>query len=194
FLKIANFSNPVFLHLKHRLEMIVLVIVLGTLVFMPFNLTMISIYISIQIHSYKRNMTSSSRKSDTETFSKLIIFTMGSFIPFSASLSFFLLLIFSLWKHLKNMKVSATGFRDPSVSAHMRAMISVMFSLSLFAIYFLSLQITTFHSEVLQNKLVLMFVQTTASAYPSVHTLILILANGELRKASLLVLWQLRCC
>lgn len=100
FLKIANFSNAVFLHLKFRIGMVFMVMFLGTLVLLPLSLTLVSIYINIKIHPYERNMTLSSKRSDTETFSKLIIFTMGSFSPFIISLSCFLLLMFSLLNHV----------------------------------------------------------------------------------------------
>ena len=82
FLKIANFLNAIFLHLKFRIEMVVMVIFLGTLVLLPLSLTLVSIYINIKIHAYERNMTLNSKNSDTETFSKLIIFTSGIFLTF----------------------------------------------------------------------------------------------------------------
>lgn len=188
--KITNFLNSVFLHLKHRVEMVVLVMLLGALAFLPLNIIMVNMHINMQIHSYERNMTLSSKQSNKEIFSKLIVFTTGSFVPFSISLKFFILLIFSLWKHLKNMKHSATGFRDPIVKAHIRAMKSVIFFLLLSVVYFL---IAVFHSEMMiQDELVFLLSQAIANVYPSVHSFILILGNDKLRKFSHLVLWQLK--
>lgn len=92
------------------------------------------------------------------------------------------------------MKHSAMGFRDPHLKAHIRAMKSVMSFLLLFVVYFLSLFITIFHSEVMQNKLVLLLGQAIINLYPSGPSFILILGNGKLRKASLSVLGQLTCC
>lgn len=191
-LKIANYTNAVFLHLKHRVEMVVLVMFLGALVLLPLCLIMISILINIQIHPYERNVTLSSKRSDTENFLKLIIFSMGDFIPFIISLMFFLLLI-SLLKHLKKMKHHAMGFRDPSIKAHLSAMKMVISFLMLFAVYFLSILMTAFHSDMTQNKSTLMLGQVLANAYPSVHSFVLILGNSELWRASLSVLWQLKC-
>uniref|UniRef100_A0A8D2H593 Taste receptor type 2 n=1 Tax=Urocitellus parryii TaxID=9999 RepID=A0A8D2H593_UROPR len=159
FLKIANFSNPVFLHLKHRVEMVVLVMLLGTLVFLPFTLAVIR-WKKYEMYPCEINMTLISKRSDFEDFSKIIIFIIGGFIPFLASLSFFFLLIFSLRKHLKNMKLNATGFRDPSVKAHIRAIKSVVSFLLLFAIYFLAVIMATFYSAEIQNKLILFLAQT----------------------------------
>jgi taste receptor type 2 len=49
----------------------------------------------------------------------------------------FLLLNFSLRKHLKDLTCNATGLKDPSTRAHIRAMKPVVLFLSLFAVYFL---------------------------------------------------------
>ncbi|CAI9166253.1 unnamed protein product [Rangifer tarandus platyrhynchus] len=193
FLKIANFLNAIFLHLKFRIGMVVMVIFLGTLVLLPLSLTLVSIYINIKIHPYERNMTLNSKNSDTETFSKLIIFTVESFLPFTISLSCFLLLMFSRLKHIKKMRSHATGFRDPSCKAHIRAMIMVISFLIQLAIHFLSHLMTTFYHNVMQSELAFTFAEALGTIYPSVHSFVLILGNDKLRKASLLVLWKMRC-
>ena len=169
-----------------------MVMFLGTLVLLPLSLTLVSSYINIKIHSYERNMTLNSKRSDTETFSKLIIITVESCLPFIISLSCFLLLMFSLLKHVK-MRSHATGFRDPSSKAYVKAMIMVISFLILLAIHFLSHLMTTFHHNVIQSELAFMLAEALGTIYPSVHSFVLILGNDKLRKASLLVLWQLRC-
>uniref|UniRef100_A0A8C6EUW7 Taste receptor type 2 n=1 Tax=Marmota marmota marmota TaxID=9994 RepID=A0A8C6EUW7_MARMA len=177
FLKIANFPNPVFLHLKHRVEMVVLMMLLGTLVFLPFTLAVIR-WKKNEMYPCEINMTLISKRSDFEDFSKIIIFIIGGFIPFL---------------HLKNMKLNATGFRDPRVKAHIRAIKSVVSFLLLFAIYFLTVIMATLYSVEIQNKLILFLTQIIGCVYPAVHSFILILGNGKLRKASILLLWKLRC-
>ncbi|XP_069904450.1 taste receptor type 2 member 13-like [Oryctolagus cuniculus] len=193
FLKIANYSNPIFLHLKYRVEMVVKALLLGNLAFLIVNFIILGIYVDSQLHLLKKNLTSSYERNIIEKLPKLMTFTVGSFIPFSVSLNSFLLLIFSLRKHLKNMKVNRTGLRDPSVKAHIRAMKSVVAFLLLFAIYFLNILITTFPSEAMKNRFVPLLCQTIANVYPTVHSLLLILENSKLRKISLSVMWQLRC-
>ena len=163
--------------------MVVQVMLLGALVFLSLNLTMTSMYMNIQIHPYEGNR--SFKRSNTENFSKLIISTGGAIVPFLISLNFFILLIISLWTHLKNMKHSTKGFRDPRLKAHIRARKSVISFLLLVVVYFLCLFTAVSCSEMMQNKLVLLLDQDSMSLYPSVHRFILILGNSELRKASL---------
>nr|XP_020006962.1 taste receptor type 2 member 140-like [Castor canadensis] len=192
-LKIASFSNPLFLHLKHRVKRVILVIFLGSFMFLPFYFIAITKCVNIQIYPHKGNMTLASIWNDNEKFSKLISFTLGVLIPFSLTLNCFFLLIFSLRKHVKNMKLNATGFRDHSTRVHIRAMKFVVLFLLLFIIYFLSVIIITFNTIKIQRKVMLMLLRAFAALYPSGHTLILILGNGKLRKSFLLVLWRLRC-
>ena len=118
---------------------------------------------------------------------------MESFLPFTISLNCFLLLMFSRLKHIKKMRSRATGFRDPSCKAHVRAMIMVISFLILLAIHFLSHLMTTFDHTVVQSELAFMLAEALGTIYPSVHSFVLILGNDKLRNASLLVLWQLRC-
>ncbi|XP_004611462.2 taste receptor type 2 member 14-like [Sorex araneus] len=185
FFKIVNFSNPVFIYLKHRVEMVVLVTMLAALVFLPFILAMTSRYLSIRIQSDGKNMTLSSKWNDNEKFVKLILFIVEAFVPFFISLKFLLLLVFFLWKHLMNVKTSTTKFRNSSLKIHVTALKIMTSFFFLFATYFLTCLVTTFYHEELKNKLVLMLVLTIANACPSVHSWILILGSHKLRKASL---------
>ncbi|XP_004435552.1 PREDICTED: taste receptor type 2 member 14-like [Ceratotherium simum simum] len=141
FLKIANFSNSIFLYLKWRVKEVISVILLVTSVLLMFNIALINMHINVWISEHKINMTCSSRMSNFAQLSTLTLFTntLFTFIPFAVSLVIFLLLIFSLWKHLKKMQHNAKGSRDASIEAHIKAMKSVIAFLLLFAIFFLSL-------------------------------------------------------
>nr|XP_023409868.1 taste receptor type 2 member 19-like [Loxodonta africana] len=71
-------------------------------------------------------------------YSKLVIF-----VPLSMSLVCFLLLIFSLWKHLRKMQFNGKRSEEPSTKVHIKAIKKTPISfLFLFAIYFLSVVIS----------------------------------------------------
>ncbi|XP_047405677.1 taste receptor type 2 member 140-like [Sciurus carolinensis] len=194
FLKIANFSNSIFLYLKWRVKKVVFVILLMSLILLLLNIVLINIPNDVWIGGNESNMSyiSSSRK--FAQFSRLLSFTncMFTSIPFTVSLLAFLLLIISLWKHLKRMQHNARRSRDASTSAHVKALQIGITFLVLYAIFFLSLVIQASGSEFQGRKLVILFCQAAGIVFPSGHSLVLILGNGKLRRASLSVLWWLR--
>ncbi|XP_037369099.1 LOW QUALITY PROTEIN: putative taste receptor type 2 member 36 [Talpa occidentalis] len=65
------------------------------------------------------------------------LFTLANFTPFTMSLVSFLLLIFSLWKHLKRMQLRHKGYEDPSTRIRIRSVQTMVSFLLLLASYFL---------------------------------------------------------
>ncbi|XP_008054123.1 taste receptor type 2 member 14 [Carlito syrichta] len=190
FLKIAMFSNSVFLYLKWRIKKVILVILLVALVLLVFNIALTNILVNAWISGCRRNKTCSSGSSDYAqvTSSLLLTNTMFIFIPFTLTLTTFLLLIFSLWKHLKKMKHSVNGSRDASTKVHIKAMQTIVAFLLLYTVFFLSFFLPVWSSELLDKNMIIMFCQVIAIVYPSGHSCVLILANNKLRQTSLLVL------
>ncbi|XP_006164893.1 taste receptor type 2 member 14-like [Tupaia chinensis] len=195
FLKIANFSNSVFLYLKWRVKKVVSVILLVSLVFFFFNIILINIHINAWFDVYKGNMTCTASLINYVQFSHFLLLTNASFtfIPFVVTLITFLLLMSSLWKHLRTMQRDAQGPRDASTKAHITTMKSIIAFLLLYAIFFLSYIIPAWNFDFWEKRLTIMFCQLAALAFPSGHSCVLILVNHKLRQTSLLVLWWLRC-
>nr|XP_027811715.1 taste receptor type 2 member 14-like [Marmota flaviventris] len=195
FLKIANFSNSIFLYLKWRIEKVVSVILLISLFLLCLNIVLLNTYIDVWIDRYKGNRTFHYSSRNPSVFSTLLLFTntMFTFIPFTVSVTTFLLLIFSLWKHLKKMQHNARGLSDTSTMAHVKALQTVIVFLLLYTTYFLSFLVQVWSSEFLEKSLIVSFCQTAGIAFPSGHSYVLIVGNSKLKKACLLVLWWLRC-
>ncbi|XP_045410347.1 taste receptor type 2 member 13-like [Lemur catta] len=195
-LKIASFSSPTFLYLQWRVKKVILMILLGSLIFLILNLIQMNTHIKDWIARYERNTTWNFKMSDFATFSELVIFTMTMFtlIPFTVALIAFVLLIFSLWKHLQKMQLSFKGHRDLRTRAHTTALKTVILFLLLYATFFLSFLISWI-SQTNQVKLVHTLCQTIRVIYPSIHSFVLILGNSKLRQAYLGVaakVWAIR--
>ncbi|XP_028750289.1 taste receptor type 2 member 140-like [Peromyscus leucopus] len=194
FLKIANFSNFVFLYLKWRVKKVVLVMLLGSFLPLFLNIFVINRCIDVWIDGHEDNMSYSVISSNSTQFSNLLITnTIFILIPFSVSLITFLLLIFSLWRHLKNMHHNAKGSRDVSSKAHIKTLQSVIIFLLLYAAFFLSILLQFWNDDFQQKYLIILFLRGIAIAFPSGHSYVLILGNTHLRQASFSVLWWLRC-
>ncbi|PNJ07609.1 taste receptor type 2 member 14 [Pongo pygmaeus] len=193
FLKIANFSNSIFIYLKWRVKKVVLVLLLVTSVFLFLNIALINIHINASINGYGGNKTCSSDSNDFTRFSSLIALTSSVFIfiPFILSLAIFLLLTFSLWKHCKKMQHTVKASGDASTKAHRGVMQTVIAFLLLYPIFSLSFFIAVWTSGWLEENLIILS-QVMGMAYPSCHSCILILGNKKLRQASLSVLWWLK--
>ncbi|XP_028636743.1 taste receptor type 2 member 116-like [Grammomys surdaster] len=193
FFKIANFSNTIFLYLKVRVKKVMTGTLIMSLVLLCLNIIIINTPENVSVTEY--NVTMSNRLILTNTqLSMLFLFanTVFGFIPFAVSLVTFLLLIFSLWKHQRKMQHSAQGCSDVSTKAHTRALQTLIASIFLYSIFFLSLVVKVWTSLLLERTLLLFITQAARTAFPSVHSWVLILGNAKLRKASLSVLLWLK--
>ncbi|KAG3292386.1 taste receptor type 2 member 14-like [Ictidomys tridecemlineatus] len=194
FLKIANFSNSAFLYLKWRVKKVVSMTLLVSLVLLFFNTVLVNTQIDAWVCGYKGNLSYSfcSRKFERLSRISVIINTVFLSAPFTVSLVTFLLLIFSLWKHLKRMQHSAKGSRDASTMAHVKALQTVIAFLLLYAIYFLSL-VKFWVSQFGTKSVIVLFCLAAGIVFPSGHPFVLILGNSKLRQAALSVLGRLKC-
>ncbi|XP_052028887.1 taste receptor type 2 member 116-like [Apodemus sylvaticus] len=194
FFKIANFSNPIFLYLKIRVKKVMIGTLIMSLVLLCLNITIINAPENMLFIEYDVTMSKSLLLNNTQ-LCMLFAFanTMFGFIPFAVSLVTFLLLVFSLWKHQRKMQHRAQGCRDISTDAHIRALQTLIASIFLYSIFFLSFVLKVWSSLLLERTLLLLITQAARTAFPSVHSWVLILGNAKLRKASLSVLLWLRC-
>ncbi|XP_005379694.2 PREDICTED: taste receptor type 2 member 125-like [Chinchilla lanigera] len=193
-LKVANFSNCIFLYFKWRVKKVVSLTLLVSLVFLFLQLFQSNRHMDVLLDESKRNISYSSSLCDFPELSKLLLFssTLFTFTAFALSLTTFLLLIFSLWKHLKRMKHSVRGSGDAGTTVHIKALPSVVVFLLLYTIFFLSIFIQFWRFE-FPSILHFLFSQIAEISFPSVHSFVLLLANSKLKQAYLLMLRWLRC-
>ncbi|XP_041492679.1 taste receptor type 2 member 140-like [Microtus oregoni] len=195
FLKIANFSNSIFLHLKWRVKKIVLGTLLASLFILVFNILVVNIHIDLQIEGFEANIFYRVISRNYSQAPRHIIHTntMFTLIPFTVTLTVFLLLIFSLWRHLKSMQYIAKGSRDVSKAAHIKALQMVVTFLLLYSIYILSILLQFCNIKYELKKSVSLLFCVTEVAFPSAHSYVLILGNTKLRQAFISMVWWLRC-
>ncbi|XP_010641895.1 taste receptor type 2 member 14-like [Fukomys damarensis] len=195
FLKIANFSNSIFLYLKWKVKKVVLVTLQMSLVPLFFSIIIINIKINAWIDGSRRNVSYNSSLKNSVQVSRLLLFTNSMFmlLPYIVSLIVCLLLVFSLGKHLKRMQHDAKGSRDTRTMAHTKAMQTVVIFILLYTTYLFCfiMQISSF--EFLEKAHIMFFEHAIGITFLLGHSLFLILGNSKLRKASLSALWWLRC-
>nr|XP_024643698.1 taste receptor type 2 member 46 [Macaca nemestrina] len=190
-LKIATFSNLIFLHLKRKVKSVILVTLLGPLLFLVCHLFVMNMNQIVWRKEYEGNITWRIKLRSAVYLSNVTVTMLANLIPLTLTLMSFLLLICSLCKHLKKMQVHGKGSQDPSTKVHIKALQTVTSFLLLCAIYFLSMILSVWNFE-LEKKPVFMFYQAVVFSYPSSHPLILIWGNKKLKQIFLSVLWNVR--
>lgn len=193
-LRIANISHLFFLWVKLKINRIILGILLVSL--------LISLIFNISLNdgswhhfkvNHEENITWEFKVSKIPNAFKQITLNLGVILPFVLCLISFLLLLFSLFKHTKQIKFHATEFRDPSTEAHMRAIKAVIIFLLLFIMYYVAFLVVTSSLLIPQGKLAMMLGGIITVIFSSSHSFILIMRNSKLREAFLKVLRIFKC-
>ncbi|XP_010641896.1 taste receptor type 2 member 140-like [Fukomys damarensis] len=191
FLKIANYSNSIFLYLKWRVTKVVSVTGMMSLVLLFLEVLLMNIYDNV-FAEYQRNMSYTSNLTISVHCNNHPLFThiLYMLVPFAVSVTTFLLLIFSLGKHLKRMQCSARGSRDAGTTAHMKALRTMVISLLMYTSFFSSFLVQVHNPK---NQIFSAFLEAVIIAFLLVHSFVLILGSSKLRQAFLLALRWLRC-
>ncbi|XP_039098963.1 taste receptor type 2 member 134-like [Hyaena hyaena] len=191
--KIAIFSHPVFFWLKWRISRSVPRLLLGSL--LVAGLTVIS---SITGTVFLRQMTASESSQGNRTlahrvqsywrFSQphAILLWLTPFLLFLVST---LLLMFSLHRHLGQMRDHRLGPRDPSTQAHITALKSLAFFLVFYTSYILSLIVVIVKITTFQGHWRWAWEVVTYTGI-CLHSSILVLSSPKLRKALKTRLWK----
>ncbi|XP_052576632.1 taste receptor type 2 member 120-like [Peromyscus californicus insignis] len=189
-LKIANFYNPLFLHLKRKTENVILVIFFGNFLLFVWCLGVVNISKIALVINYEGNVTLKNNLKDFIGPANIHLFGLINTIPFCISLTCVLLLIYSLGKHLRIMKFHCKGCQDPSTMVHIKALQALISFLLLYATYSLCVIMSSWSS--LKAPVFLLSIAIGA-VYPTGHSIILIWGNQKLKQALLLCLKQVRC-
>ncbi|XP_004382478.2 taste receptor type 2 member 39-like [Trichechus manatus latirostris] len=188
FVKIANFSYPLFLKLKWRISR-----------WMPW-LLWLSVFISLGysaffmkdvfpmycINTFFIHSSNSTEKYFTKTnmVNLVLLYNLGICLPLSVFILATTLLIASLGKHTLNMESNATGSRDPSMQAHMGAIKAISYFLTLYIFNAVAVFLYMSHIFDITSPWILLC-KIIMAGYPAGHSVLLILDNPSLRRA-----WQ----
>ncbi|NXM76982.1 T2R40 protein, partial [Serilophus lunatus] len=189
-LKIANFSNSFFIYLKVKIDRIVPWMLLGSVFFSL--VTGILVYnISDKALCSNQNSTGpdsfwkTSIKMDKRIFPSFFLIGCGYAASFMAVIFSALLLLFSLWKHKRNMQKNS--MKDLCMDAHIRAMKSILSFFIMYSINFACLILKMVYATKKGSPLMFLIV-VYQYAFPGVHSLILIFSNPKLEKKLLRIL------
>uniref|UniRef100_A0A8C6MNA3 Taste receptor type 2 n=1 Tax=Mus spicilegus TaxID=10103 RepID=A0A8C6MNA3_MUSSI len=189
-LKIDNFSNLIFLGLKGKIKCPYIVLLPCFVLLFP-NLIMVTICETTQANGHQGNLTG---KTKLTYFTNLIAmtFTLDSLAPFTTFMICFLLLIYSLCKHLRTMRLYGKGSQDPSASAHIKVLQGLISFLLLFSMFILLLIISDYNYTKSLEEPIHLICQVIGTLYPSRHSYILLWGNKRIKRAFVLAMVQVR--
>ncbi|XP_067416928.1 taste receptor type 2 member 10-like [Emydura macquarii macquarii] len=182
--KITSCKQPLFLRMKQRISVMVPKLLLGSL--------LVSSVSSIPC-IWGENSTVADTSWDVSYLYFILLYSAASFIPFIIFLTTSILLISSLWRHTRNMQNNATSFWDPSTEAHVRAIKAMISCLILYIFNFVAVSIQALPTCFTDRTWTPIITSIAIAAYPSGHSLILILINPKLKQALVRILRSIKC-
>ncbi|KAM6382196.1 taste receptor type 2 member 40-like [Alca torda] len=196
--KIINVTQWLLLQIKLRIAGMVPWLLLGSLVIssgtsLPLLWITPSTYLCSSTGNCRENSTAHTTDWDSSHLYLLLLYFVGCVFPLVLSVVTSALLITSLWKHTKKMQYYVGTFRDPLTDVHLTAIKSI--------ISFLILYLSSFVAQILlilstsQSKDVVKVAVSLAvvGAYPSIHSIILIIVNSKLKLAFRVLCQHLKC-
>ncbi|KAK1335077.1 hypothetical protein QTO34_004653 [Cnephaeus nilssonii] len=184
--KITTFEHPVYLWLKQRAYSLIAWCLLGCFLI---NLLIIAdVGLKSQSH-FQGNSSILYSLSDWQ-YLHILQLNAGSGLPFSVFLISSGMLIVSLYRHHKKMKVHTAGQNDARAKAHITVLKSLVCFLILYLVYVVAspYSITSKSSPV--NLTTIFISETLMAAYPSLHSVILIMGNPRIKQACQRFLWK----
>lgn len=197
--KIINVTQRLLLQIKLRIAGMVPWLLLGSLMIssvtsLPLLWITPSTYLCSSTGNCRENSTAHITDWDSSHLYLLLLYFVGCFFPLVLSVVSSALLITSLCKHTKKMQCYVDTFRDPLIDVHLTAIKSI--------ISFLILYLSSFAAQILlilstsQSKDVVKVAVSlvVAGAYPSIHSIILIIVNSKLKLAFRMFCQHLKRC
>uniref|UniRef100_A0A8C5TDU0 Taste receptor type 2 n=1 Tax=Malurus cyaneus samueli TaxID=2593467 RepID=A0A8C5TDU0_9PASS len=194
-IKIANFRNSFFIYLKVKINRIVPWLLLASvLLSLAISSSLYEIIDKAQCNNRnstgRRNFSKVSGKMDDDFFRIYFIYGFGFVASFTAVIFSAVSLIFSLWRHKRNMQTNPMN--SLSMDAHIKAMKSVLSFFIIYTINFVFLTLTLIRATREENPLMFL-TYVFLYGFPGVHSLILIFSNPKLKNTLIRILSCVKC-
>ncbi|NXO19075.1 T2R40 protein, partial [Oriolus oriolus] len=185
-IKVASFTQSFFIWIKQRIARLVPWMLLTSWLYsfaaaIPFALDVYSVHDNVTAPLPVTN-SSATRTTRKDSLGLLILLcNAGISLPVILSVVSSVLLIRSLWVHTREMENNASGFRDPSLEAHMKASKSICSLLILYITYFIAFifLLCNFFLPFSTAKSICIAVM---AACPTGHTMVLIWSNPKFQE------------
>ncbi|NWV49758.1 T2R40 protein, partial [Daphoenositta chrysoptera] len=185
-IKVASFTQSFFIWMKQRIARLVPWMLLTSWLYsfaaaIPFAWNVNGVHDNFTAPLPVTN-SSAMRTPSKDSLGLLILLCNACIsLPLILSVVSSVLLIRSLWVHTRQMQNNASGFRDPSLEAHMKACKCVSSLLILYVAYFIAF-IFLLCNFFLHFSLAKSICIAVMAACPTGHTVVLIWSNPKFRE------------
>ncbi|NXM14140.1 T2R40 protein, partial [Ploceus nigricollis] len=185
-IKVSSFTQSFFIWLKLRIARLVPWMLLTSWLCsfaaaIPFAWDVYSVHENITAPSSMTNSSARRTNRNDRLTSLTYLWNASTALPLILSVVSSVLLIRSVWVHSREMQNNASGFRDPSLEAHMKAIKSVCSLLFFYVTYFIAFTflLYNFFLHFSTPKSICIAVM---AACPTGHTMVLIWSNPKFRE------------
>nr|BAJ61152.1 taste receptor, type 2, member 1 [Dromaius novaehollandiae] len=195
--KIATFTQSFFIRLKQRISSLVPWMLITSSLFsfatcLPFSWDIYNVHNNFTTPLTVTNSSERRARMKISFFSLILLCNAGIALPLIVFVVSSILLIWSLWRHMRQMQNNATGFRDPCLEAHMGAIKSVFSFLILYVTYFIAL-VLILSNMFLPFSIWEAICVAVMAACPAGHSMILIWSNPKFRELPARILHHTNC-
>ncbi|NWZ73457.1 T2R40 protein, partial [Acrocephalus arundinaceus] len=196
-IKVATFTQSSFMWLKQRIARLVPWMLLSSWLCsitapIPFAWDAYRVHNNFTAPSSMTN-SSAMRTTRKDSLGVLILLSnVGIGMPFLLSVVSSILLIWSLCIHTRRMQNSASGFRDPSLEAHISAIKSVCSLLIFYVTYFIAFTFLLYNFF-LPFSIAKSICIAVMAACPTGHTMVLIWSNPKFRELPVRIWHRTNC-
>ncbi|XP_009999719.1 PREDICTED: taste receptor type 2 member 40-like [Chaetura pelagica] len=196
--KLINVTQWLLLQIKLRIAGMVPWLLLGSLVMssvtsLPLLWIAPSTYLCSSTGNCRENSTAHITDWHSSQLYLLLLYIIGCFFPLVLSVVTSALLITSLWKHSKKMQCYVDTFRDSLIDVHLTAIKSIISFLILYLSSFIAQILLILSTSQSKDDVKVAVSLVVVGAYPSIHSIILILVNSKLILAFRMFCQHLKC-
>ncbi|KAM4790006.1 taste receptor type 2 member 40-like [Cyanocitta cristata] len=186
--KIVKVTHWLLLKIKRRIAGMIPWLLLGSLVIssmtsLPLLWITPSTYLCSSTGNCRENSTAHITNWDSSYLYLLVLYFVGCFFPLVFSVVTSALIITSLWKHRKTMQCYTDTFRDAMIDVHLTAIKSIISFLILYISSFVAQILLILSTSESKDVVKVAISLVVAGAYPSMHSIILIIVNSKLKLA-----------
>lgn len=184
--KIIKVTHWLLLQIKRRIAGMIPWLLLGSLgissmTSLPLLWITPSTYLCSSTGNCRENSTAHITDWDSSYLYLLVLYFAGCFFPLVLSVVTSTLLITSLWKHRKTMQCYADASRDAVIDVHLTAIKSIISFLILYISSFLAQILLILSTSESKDVVKVAVSLVVAEAYPSMHSIVLIIVNSKLK-------------